>query len=256
MSETGPTQQTDVTPEGFSQQNPFTQMAQQTSGFTGVSEGFLPPAQFERAKGLLPPGLSSDAYQKERVAGVVSPDNKVYQYYDLSTRPAEILGSLDDVSRTKLINTLYTRGWYGRSKPGGGFSDSDRGALKDLLFYSNTRGLTWDRVLNEVAKAPVIQGGGVGSPAVKVTNTQDLVEVANRTALSTMGRKLSPDEAKQFSQLYQQAQRTSAAEGSTMQAPSADVFFQNRVQQQYGAESDAYKYMTALSKVSNLLENI
>lgn len=256
MSETGPTGQVNVTPEAFMQQNPFTVMSQQTSGYTGVSENYLPPAQLEKGFGRIEAGLFGDQPGKERVAGLVGPDNKVYQYYDLSTRPAEILGSLDDVSRTKLINTLYTRGWYGRSKPGGGFSDSDRAALKDLLFYSNTQGLTWDRVLNQVAQAPVIQGGGVGSPAAKVTNTQDLVEVANRTALATMGRKLSPDEAKQFSQLYQQSQRASAAEGATMQAPSADVFFQNRIQQQYSAETDAYKYMTALSKVSNLLENI
>jgi hypothetical protein len=242
-----------VDPESFTAANPFTQMAA-SSGYTGVSENYIPPAQLEKGYGRIEAGLFGDQPGKDRVAGLVGPDNRVYQYYDLNTRPAEILGGLDDISRTKLINTLYTRGWYGRSKPGGGFSDSDRAALKDLLFFSNTQGLTWDRVLNQVAKAPVINGGGEGR-RVQVTNTQDLVEVANRTALATMGRKLSPDESKKFAQLYQQSQRADAA-GSPEQAPSADVFFQNRITQQYGAETDAYKYMTAISNVSNLLENL
>lgn len=246
---------TNVDPESFTAANPFTQMAAASEGYTGVSENYIPPAQMEKGFGRIEAGLFGDQPGKQAVAGLVGPDNRVYQYYDLSTRPAEILGGLDDVSRTKLINTLYTRGWYGKSKPGGGFGDSDRAALKDLLFYSNTQGLTWDRVLNQVAKAPVIAGGGVGSGQVQVTNTQDLVEVANRTALATMGRKLSPDESRKFAQLYQQSQRADAA-GSPQQAASADVFFQNRITQQYGAETDAYKYMTALSKVSNLLENL
>lgn len=243
-----------VEPGAFAAANPFTQMAMST-GNTGVSEGYIPPAQKEKGFGRIEAGLFGDQPGKEQVAGLVGPDNRVYQYYDLNTRPGEILGSLDDVSRTKLINTLYTRGWYGKSKPGGGFADSDRAAMKDLLYYSNTQGLTWDRILNQVATAPVIQGGGSGSPKVQVTNTQDLLEVANRTSLATMGRKLSPDEARNFAKLYQQAQRTDAA-GSPEQAASADVFFQNRIEKQYGAETEAYKYMTALSKVSNLLENL
>jgi len=224
------------------------------AGNTGVSEEFLPPAQYSPGVGRIEAGLFGER-PKERIPGIVDEKNNVRSFYRLDTEPEEILGSMNDVNRKRLINIMYTRGWYGKSKPGGGFADSDRAAMRDLLYYSNLQGLSYSRVLNQIAQAPTIPGGGLGSPKPQVTNTQDLVEVANRTALATMGRKLSPDESRKFAQLYQQSQRADAA-GSPQQAASADVFFQNRITQQYGAETDAYKYMTALSKVSNLLENL
>jgi len=235
--------------------NPPPTGATVSEGSTGVSETFLPatpnymaPGQRVEAGLMLPP-------KKISVRAIVSAENKVSALYDLDTAPAEILGTLNDIDRNKLVDLLYTRGWYGGDKTSGGFGDTDRRAMRTLLHYSNIQGRPFNEVLNEVAKAPIIEPGG-GGRVTQVSATADLVEVAQRTALSTIGRKLSETEAKAFSQAYQAAQRAEAKPGATMAAPSADVFFQNRIQGQYGAETDAYKYLTAMSKVANLLENM
>ena len=39
-------------------------------------------------------------------------------------------------------------------------------------------------------------------------------------------------------------------------APAADTFFKSRIEQKYGAESDATKYLSAISNVSKVLGNL
>lgn len=221
-------------------------------GYTGVSEGYIPaqpnyimpPQRIEQGLFTQPKSIS--------VSGVVSPSGKVYPFYNLNTAPAEILGGLDDVSRRRLSNTLYSRGWYGGKNKEGGFGDNDREAMSNLLYYANVRGVTWDTILNTVAKAPISEGVG---RAAQVSSSEDLIAIANKTALATIGRKLSETEAAQFAKAYQGAQRAEAS-GSAQQAPSVDVFFQNRIQQKYGAESEGYKYLTAISNVAKLIEGM
>lgn len=199
-----------------------------TNAYTGVSEGFIP-------KGMT-------------TSGVRDPQGNIRPFYNLNTNPAEILGGLDDISRNRITKLLYSRGWYGGLQREGGFGDNDRKAMENLLYYSNVSGLSWDTILNTISKAPISGGGG---RTVTVANTEDLVEIANRTALSTIGRKLSETEARKFSAAYQGAQRAEAS--GSQQAPTADVFFQNRIEQKYGAESDGYKYLTAISNVAKLI---
>lgn len=241
-----------VAPENYSATNAFTGGGTST-GSTGVSQGFLPkdnylaPPQISASGGLYSPA------KRTSFSGIVNQDNTITNFYDLTTAPGEILGSLNDVARSKLITELQSRGWYGSSKPQGGFGDSDRSAMRDLLYYSNIQGRSFSEVLNTIAKAPITGSGG---GAVKqVSSTEDLVSIANKTALATIGKKLSPEQTKAFSLAYQQAQRADLS-GAPQQAPSADVFFQNRIEKQYGAETDAYKYLGAISNVAKLLESL
>jgi hypothetical protein len=240
-----------VAPATYAAANAFSGVSA-SSGTTGVSEGFKPKPNYIAPPQRVEGGLFSPETRMS-VSGVVGADNTVNPFYDLTTRPAEILGSLDDVSRSKLITELQSRGWYGSTKSEGGFGDNDRAAMRDLLYYSNVQGRTWDQVLSTVAKAPITGSGG---GAVKqVSSTEDLVSIANKTALATIGKKLSPEQTKAFSLAYQQAQRADLA-GAPQNAPSADVFFQNRIEKQYGAETDAYKYLGAISNVAKLLESL
>ena len=62
------------------------------------------------------------------------------------------------------------------------------------------------------------------------------------------------DEAAKFAQAYQGTQRTQAMGGGN--ASSTDVYFQNRIEKQYGAESDGYKYLSAIGNVAKLMESI
>lgn len=230
----------DLSPARFAAQNPVP-MGYVSSGSTGVSEGFIPAprAEFPQTAG-------------RTQGGVIDADGNVQPFYELNTRPAELLGSLDEVSRKRLTDLLYTRGWYGGSRPQGGFGDNDREAMRNLLYYSNTVGVDYRSVLATVAKAPI--SNGTGARQVQVASSADLIEIANRSALSTIGRKLSETEAQQFARAYQGVQRSTA--GAAEGAPSADVFFQNRIQQKYGAESEGYKYLSAISNVAKLLESI
>jgi hypothetical protein len=249
--ETPDTSQDSAAVQNYVQNNRF-QSGGSGGGSTGVSEGYTPsqpnytvPAQ------RIEQGLFTTP-KKVSVSGIVQSDGRVRPYYNLSTEPAEILGGVDDVQRRKIINTLYSRGWYAGKNKEGGFGDNDREAMQNLLYYSNVRGVSWETMINTISKAPISEGAG---RAAQVTSTQDLVEIANRTALSTIGRKLSKTEAEQFSKAYQGAQKAQAA-GSAQQAPSADVFFQNRIQKKYGAESEGYKYLTAISNVAKLIEGM
>lgn len=222
-------------------------------GYTGVEEGYLP-----KEPNYIPPPQRIEAgllFKPEatRISGVVSPSGKVSPFYNLSTAPGQILGGLDEITRNKLTRTLYSRGWYGNRERQGGLGDNDKQAMENLLYYSNIKGVTWDTILNTVAKAPITApGAGRGA---QVSSTEDLVTIANKTALTTIGRKLTETEAKQFAAAYQGAQRAEAG-GASQAAPSADVFFQNRIQAKYGAESEGYKYLSAISNVAKLIENL
>jgi hypothetical protein len=235
-------EQTDLSREAFTNFNPPPTGGTQTSGTTGVSQGFIPPPRPEYAQ----------TRNRGNVSGIIDPNGTVLPFYELNTKPREILGSLDDVSRKNLVDTLYSRGWYGGSKKGEGFDDTDENAMRTLLYYSNIQGVDYVTVLSTLAKAPI--SAGSGARQVQVASSADLIEIANQSALATIGRKLSDAEAAQFARAYQGVQRSSA--GASEGAPSADVFFQNRIQQKYGAESEGYKYLSAISNVAKLLESI
>lgn len=242
----------DISPSAWGQANPFpTSTGGTSSGSTGLSEGYIPPNQRGGRTVEIEPGKAIVS-KPSSTPGIVNPDGSVTNFYDLRTKPGELLGSLNDIARNKLVKTLYSRGWYGGKKMEGGMGDNDVDAVKNLLYYANVKGVSWDTVLNTIAQAPISAGASGGG--VTVANTADLIEVANRTALSTIGRKLSEDEAAKFASAYQGAQRASAT--GSMSAPSADVYFQNRIQNQYGAESDGYKYLTAISNVAKLMESM
>jgi hypothetical protein len=244
---------TSVAPSTYSATNAFSGVTA-SSGTTGVSEGFKPKGNYLTAPQISASGGLYSPAQRTSVSGIVNPDNTVTNFYDLTTAPGEILGSLNDVARSRLITELQSRGWYGSSKSEGGFGDNDRAAMRDLLYYSNVQGRSFTEVLNTVAKAPITGAGG-GGAVKQVSSTEDLIAIANKTALATIGKKLSPEQTKAFSQAYQQAQRADMG-GAPQNAPSADVFFQNRIEQQYGAETDAYKYLGAISNVAKLLESL
>ena len=211
-----------------------------TGGYTGVAPGFIPPPR---------PGIRG----KDNVSGIVTSEGAVEPYYNLNTGPREELNGMSEVERTTFLRNLYERGWYKSGRPGGGFSDEDADAVSRLLYLSNLTGVSWEQIYQSGKRSPFASAPD-GSTRARVAATEDLVEIANRSALSTIGRKLSASEAATFSRAYQASQRAEAAGGMT--APSTDVFFKNRIEQKYGAESDGYKYLSAISNVANLMENM
>ena len=206
-----------------------------TNSNTGVSENFIP-------KGSSGSGISDN--------GALIP------FYNLNTYPRELLAGYgtDEVARKNFLKNLYERGWYdGDDKPGGGLSDEDEKAVYRLMYASNLTGMPWNKVLTSVSQSPFASASGKGA-GFRPSSTEDLVEVANRTALSTIGRKLSDEEASRFSRSYQASQQTEASGG--MAASNTEVFFKNRIEKKYGAESEGYKYLSAISNVAKLMESM
>jgi hypothetical protein len=241
-SGTSTTTTTPLDPNAYIQNNPFTgsSTASGTNTSTGVSPGYIPPPR---------PGVVG----KDNISGIVDETGAVNPYYNLNTGPRELLNGMGEVERSTLLKNLYDRGWYKSGRPGGGLSDEDEQAVYRLLLSSNLTGVPWNQIYSLGKKSPFASAPD-GSGRTRVAATEDLVEIANRSALSTIGRKLSAEEASRFSRAYQASQKTEAAGGMT--APSTDVFFKNRIEQKYGAESDGYKYLSAISNVAKLMENM
>ena len=252
----------DLSPEEFAKNMPVPGAGVGT-GDTGIPQGYVPPPRFEirtpttftdpEARGMM-------TTKKVSVPGVVSGRNVQQPFYQPTREATTILAGMDDVTRLRLQQQMYAAGWYGSSTPqfvtaarkGVGYlglSDADKGAFSDLLLTANLQGVTWDVLLNSQSKVTRSQlggGGGVGRPR---PSSEDLTEIIQRTAVETIGRKLDDDTAKQLVSSYQSRAMSTSSE----QAPSADVFFQNRIEQKYGAESEAYKYLNAISNVAVLL---
>ena len=232
-----------IDPNAYMQNNPFPgggSAASSSNSSTGVSPGYIPPPR---------PGVVG----KDNVPGIIDETGTVNDYYNLREGPRELLVGMGEVERATLLKNLYDRGWYKSGRPGGGLSDEDEQAVYRLLYTSNLTGVSWSQIYNSGKRSPFASDSKVGG-RTRVAATEDLVEIANRSALSTIGRKLSPEEASKFSRAYQASQQAEAAGG--MAAPSTDVFFKNRIEKKYGAESDGYKYLSAISNVAKLMENM
>ena len=239
-----------------------------TTGTTVPANTSVAPANYQATAGPVPIGGASSTYSNTGVSenyiapgrqesGLANPGGKSVSYYNLSTNPIELLASYgtDEVKRKTFLNTLYERGWYdAKESPGGGLSDADEKAVYKLMLASNLAGVQWNQIYTAGKKSPFVSGTAGRGAGFRPSSTEDLVEIANRTALSTIGRKLSDEEASKFSRSYQASQQSEASGG--MSAPNTEVFFKNRIEQKYGAESDGYKYLSAISNVARLMENM
>lgn len=171
---------------------------------------------------------------------------------DVSTSEVlAIFADWDEIDLRKNLDKLYRKGWYGSSKPSPtGWKDQDIKAFGDFYRSSKARQVSWEDGLRALDKAPDFELGG-GSGRAR-PSSEDLKEILQRTSLETMGKRLDDASAQRLVDSYQGV----AAGASTEQAPSADVFFQNRIESQYGAESESYKYLNAISNVSKVLGSL
>lgn len=161
-----------------------------------------------------------------------------------------ILAGMDDLTRNTYQEILKRKGWYGSSKRGNGYSDADLNAFQGFYQTAIAKGLPWETAIKEVAKGPDLS---FGSDRVnKVPSAVDLKEVLQRTALTVMGKTLDDSAAQKFIASYQAVSNGT----DTTMAPAAGTFFKSRIEQKYGAESDATKYLSAISNVSKVLGNL
>lgn len=248
MSDTGQ----NLDPNAWFSQNPLgaggAEDSTNISG-TGLPTGFIPPPrltiqQGSRGRKTIVARTPSGNF------GIVSSEGTVQDFYQPTREAMTILSGMDNITRSTVQEKLYRKGWYGSSRPGNGYSDSDRKAMADLLLLANNQGYTWDVVLSQLDKAPDVNLLGSGNKTKP--SSADLTEILQRTALETIGKKLDDKTVGNLVSSYQGVYTSASSES----APSADVFFQNRINQQYGADSEAYKYLNAISNVSKVLGNM
>ncbi len=163
-----------------------------------------------------------------------------------------IFAGMDEIRLQQVQEKLYRKGWYGSGKPSGvGWKDKDINAFKDFYRFTQAREIDWQDGLRALDKAPDFVMGGSGRTIVR-PSSEDLQEILQRTSLETMGKKLDDKTVGQLVSSYQGVYTSASGES----APSADVFFKSRIEQKYGAESDATKYLSAISNVSKVLGNL
>lgn len=167
-----------------------------------------------------------------------------------NTQIRTILTGLDDVRLKQVQEILKRKGWYGSSERGNGFMPQDLNAFQNFYETAKAKGLDWETALTQVQKGPdfVLGSSGVN----KVPSAIDLKEVLQRTALTVMGKTLDEKAVQNLVSSYQSVSNGTA----TTNAPAADTFFKSRIEQKYGAESDATKYLSAISNVSKVLGNL
>lgn len=162
----------------------------------------------------------------------------------------KILTGLDDIKLKQVQGILKAKGWYGSSERGNGFAPIDLNVFQNFYETAKAKGLDWQTALTQISKGPDFV---MGSSAVnKVPSAIDLKEVLQRTALTVMGKTLDEKAVQNLVNSYQSVSNGTA----TTQAPAADTFFKSRIEQKYGAESDATKYLSAISNVSKVLGNL
>lgn len=246
----------DLNPGSWTSNNPFSGSSGGGSG-GAPPPGFLPPPRYQEPGGYrVPRQFESNAPRPPgrlvSVPGVVTSDNQIQDFYVPDREAKTILYGMNDVTRQYVQNILYRKGWYGSRKPGTGVSDEDISAFSELLVYSNLQGQSWDVILGQLTKAPDMASLRGGGARVVRPSSEDLTEILQRTALETVGKKLSDDDVNTLVKTYQNAYVRQGSE----QVASADVFFKNRIEQQYGADSEAYKYLNAIANVQQVLGSL
>ena len=242
--------QDDTSLSPASQQLPFASQYSAGDSGTGLPQGYLPPPRLVTQTAGPSGRMKSIARTPKGQPGLLGLDGTVRDFYDRTREARTEFAKLDDITRRNVKITLYKKGWYGSGKPelGDRISDADKAAMSDLL--ETVEGYTWDVLLRQIEKAPDVESRGTGGR--DKPSSADLTEILQKTSLQTIGRKLDDKTMKQLVTSYQGVYTANTNEAP----PSADVFFQNRIEQQYGADTTAYKYLNAISNVSKVIEGL
>jgi len=131
------------------------------------------------------------------------------------------LYAMDDATRATVQSLLYSRGFYGSSKPSRtGTMSADRTAFKEFLNYANSEGYTWKPLLAKVSSMPMVQGASGGSK-YRVSAPEDITEYLRQASLEKLGRTMSKEDVDKAIAAIQQTERTKGPDAPAMQVAAA-----------------------------------
>ena len=147
---------------------------------------------------------------------------------------AEMYGLMtDDNLRSTVQSLLYSRGFYGSSKPSArGTLSVDRTAFKEFLNYANSEGYTWKPLLAKISAMPMVKGLG-GGAKYRVSAPEDITEYLRKASLEKLGRTMSKEDVDKAIAAIQQTERT--------KGPSAPALSVSAAQQVSAADPDREK---------------
>jgi hypothetical protein len=128
-------------------------------------------------------------------------------------------------------------------------------ALWYLMQLGNEEGIDWRASLIRFDNASPDLSKSVAAPRYTISNPSDVKTVANKTALSVLGREFTKDELARFTSSYQQAELgyQQQRSGVVTAAPDMQVAASEFAEQVAPTEANAYKYLGA---VNMLMRNI
>lgn len=131
------------------------------------------------------------------------------------------LYAMDDATRATIQSLLYSRGFYGSSKPSRtGTMSADRSAFKEFLNYANSEGYTWKPLLAKISAMPMTTGGTGGS-RYRVSAPEDITEYLRKASLEKLGRTMSKDDVDKAIAAIQQVERTKGPDAPAMSVAAA-----------------------------------
>ena len=126
----------------------------------------------------------------------------------------------DDNLRSTVQSLLYSRGFYGSSKPSArGTLSVDRTAFKEFLNYANSEGYTWKPLLAKISAMPMVKG--LGGTKYRVSAPEDITEYLRQASLEKLGRTMSKEDVDKAIAAIQQVERTKGPDAPAMSVAAA-----------------------------------
>lgn len=208
-------------------------------------EGFKAPSP-QQKMGLIPPGLSGDAYIP--VAPSIEP-----RYF------VQDLDALSGLSRGGVAawqSRLNAAGILGDTFTLGVVDNATRNAYGTVLAVANREGITDEQALNLLQQQRVKIGGG-SVQRYKLSNPSDIKAVIRSVAQNAIGRSLDDADVNRLVGLFQaeelSAQKQFQQGGVVTEMPSAQTFVESNIAKDFGEEVNVRKLDTLFSAVDQAL---
>lgn len=191
-----------------------------------------------------------------------APGLKVEETIVPADKAASMFYSWSEKELRDFQEKAYNAGMYGRVDrnriPWGDHDEDTLSIWKTMVarsagFYENGEKVTpWDAMNRAAEKAPMFEEDT--GRTVSVSNPEDLIAVLRAGARQHLGSgNLDPAQQQRLVAAFQSAQRGAQAEGSEVGAPSASVFFENRLRELEPEKYDARKVIGGLRAAHEFL---
>jgi hypothetical protein len=167
----------------------------------------------------------------------------------------------DPVQLKAFMGKLYQYDLYsGNTKPSSAAlsgmypKSEDFAGINRFLDYASSKGLTWRAAIGELSKSPPsASGGGTGGTTPSYSSTEDVTSTLRTSALTMLGRTLTPDEVKVAVQRIQNAERSATSASGGEQATSLTTAANIQAEKANPADAAIYATGNAIDRIFSTL---